>query len=140
MLAKNKLARNRASIQATLPALYTSPNTYPKMSICSYARVTIENRTGRERICLSVEREDETVCWCSNFLSTATSGSVDLQPSCCINLRRGNDAIYGLMSSHPAASLAAAKAFFFFLFFFYFFFFFFFFPFFSFLLYFPLNP
>jgi hypothetical protein len=44
-----------------------------------------------------------------SWLSMATFGSVDLQPA--NQLRQDNDAIYGLMSSHPAVCLTAAKAF-----------------------------
>ena len=95
-----KLSKNR------LRAQYLPGN-----ALCSYVRVTIEDRLAGNAFACRWSYQDKTVCWVTQLVVHSDFRMRGLAASLLNQLRQDDDAIYGLMSSHPAACLAAAKAF-----------------------------
>lgn len=65
---------------------------------------------GRECVACRWNVKDKTVCWITQLVVHGDYRERGLASSLLNCLRRDDDDIYGLMSSHPAACLAAAKA------------------------------
>ena len=83
----------------------------PDNVTCSYVRVTIEDRLAGNAFACRWRYKDKTVCWVTQLVVHSNFRERGLAASLLNQLRQDDDAIYGLMSSHPAACLAAAKAF-----------------------------
>jgi hypothetical protein len=83
----------------------------PDNVTCSYVRVTVEDRLAGNAFACRWSYKDKIVCWVTQLVVHSDFRERGLAV-CLLNLlRQDDDAIYGLMSSHPAACLAAAKAF-----------------------------
>ena len=78
---------------------------------CSYVRVTVEDRLAGNAFACRWSYQDKTVCWVTQLVVHSDFRERGLAAGLLNQLRQDDDAIYGLMSSHPAACLAAAKAF-----------------------------
>lgn len=95
-----KLSKNR------LRAQYLSDN-----AICSYVRVAVEDRLAGNAFACRWSYKNTNVCWLTQLVVHSDFRECGLAASLLNQLRQDDDAIYGLMSSHPAAWLVAAKAF-----------------------------
>ena len=82
----------------------------PADSDCSYVRVTVEGRLAGNAFACRWCYKDKIVCWITQLVVHSDYRERGLAVGLVNQLRQDNDAIYGLMSSHPAACLAAAKA------------------------------
>lgn len=82
----------------------------PANASCSYVRVTVEDRLAGNAFACRWSYEDKTVCWVTQLVVHSDFREHGLAHSLLCQLRQDDDAIYGLMSSHPAACLASAKA------------------------------
>ena len=89
-----------------LRAQYLSDNV-----TCSYVRVTIEDRLAGNAFACRWRYNERIVCWVTQLVVHSDFRERGLAASLLNQLRQDDDNIYGLMSSHPAACLAAAKAF-----------------------------
>jgi hypothetical protein len=83
----------------------------PDNATCSYVRVTVEDRLAGNAFACRWSYKDKIVCWVTQLVVHSDFRERGLAVGLLNLLRQDNDAIYGLMSSHPAACLAAAKAF-----------------------------
>jgi hypothetical protein len=83
----------------------------PENVNCSYAKVTIDDRLAGNVFACRWKVDDKTVCWVTQLVVHADYRERGLAVSLLNFLRQDDDDIYGIMSSHPAACLAAAKAF-----------------------------
>lgn len=95
-----KLSKNR------LRAQYLPDN-----ATCSYVRVTVEDRLAGNAFACRWSYKNTNVCWVTQLVVHSDFRERGLAASLLNQLRQDDDAIYGLLSSHPAACLAAAKAF-----------------------------
>jgi hypothetical protein len=83
----------------------------PENATCSYVRVTVEDRLAGNAFACRWSYKDRTVCWVTQLVVHSDFRERGLATGLLNQLRQDDHAIYGLMSSHPAACLAAAKAF-----------------------------
>lgn len=83
----------------------------PHNASCSYVRVTIEDCLAGNAFACRWRYNDKVVCWVTQLVVHSDFRERGLAANLLNQLRQDNDTIYGLMSSHPAACLAAAKAF-----------------------------
>ena len=83
----------------------------PKHATCSYVRVTIGGCLAGNAFACRWKYEDKTVCWVTQLVVHSHFRERGLAVGLLNQLRQNDDAVYGIMSSHPAACLAAAKAF-----------------------------
>lgn len=83
----------------------------PENATCSYVRVTVDDRLAGNVFACRWSYKDKTVCWVTQLVVHGDFRERGLAFGLLNQLRQDNDAIYGIMSSHPAACLAAAKAF-----------------------------
>lgn len=83
----------------------------PDNATCFYVRVTVEDRLAGNAFACRWSYKDTTVCWVTQLVVHSHFRERGLAAGLLTQLRQDDDAIYGLMSSHPAACLAAAKAF-----------------------------
>ncbi|MCJ1428456.1 hypothetical protein MMC29_006366 [Sticta canariensis] len=97
--SREKLSKNR------LRAQYLPDN-----ANCSYVRVTVEDRLAGNAFACRWSYKNRTVCWVTQLVVHSDFRERGLATHLLIQLRHDDDAIYGIMSSHPAACLAAAQA------------------------------
>lgn len=83
----------------------------PGNAACSYAKVTIEDRLAGNAFACRWKVNNKTVCWITQLVVHGDYRERGLAASLLNCLRQDDDNIFGLMSSHPAACLAAAKTF-----------------------------
>ena len=83
----------------------------PNNVTCSYVRVTIEDRLAGNAFACRWKYKGNIVCWVTQLVVHSDFRERGLAASLLNQLRQDDDTVYGLMSSHPAACLAAAKAF-----------------------------
>lgn len=83
----------------------------PEIADCSYAKVTIEDRLAGNVFACRWKVKDKSVCWITQLVVHGDFRERGVAVSLLNCLRRDDDDIFGIMSSHPAACLAAAKAF-----------------------------
>ena len=95
-----KLSKSR------LRAQYLPANTH-----CFYVRVTVEDRLAGNAFACRWTYQDKIICWVTQLVVHSEFRERGLAFGLLNYLRQDDDAIYGIMSSHPAACLAAAKAF-----------------------------
>lgn len=74
-------------------------------------RVTVDGRLAGNAFACRWAYENKTVCWITQLVVHQDYRERGLAVGLLNQLRHDNNDIYGLMSSHPAACLAAAKAF-----------------------------
>jgi hypothetical protein len=95
-----KLSKNRLRTQYLLDD-----------AACSYVRVTVEDRLAGNAFAYRWSYGDKTVCWVTQLVVHSDFRERGLAAGLLDHLKQDDDAIYGLMSSHPAACLAAGRAF-----------------------------
>ncbi|KAF1956378.1 hypothetical protein CC80DRAFT_492613 [Byssothecium circinans] len=83
----------------------------PQGAACSYARVTIGDRLAGNVFACRWTYNGRTVCWVTQLVVHHDFRERGIAVSLLNQIRQDDDEVYGLMSSHPAACLAAAKAF-----------------------------
>ena len=83
----------------------------PDGAVCSYARVTVEGRPAGNVFACRWTYNGKTVCWITQLVVHRDFRERGIAVSLLNQIRQDDDEIFGLMSSHPAACLAAAKAF-----------------------------
>jgi hypothetical protein len=83
----------------------------PQGAACSYARVIIEDRLAGNVFACRWTYNGKTVCWVTQLVVHRDFRERGIAVSLLNQMRQDDDELYGLMSSHPAACLAAAKAF-----------------------------
>ena len=83
----------------------------PGNASCSYVRVTVDDRLAGNAFACRWSYQDKTVCWVTQLVVHSDFRERGLATGLLNHLMQDDDAIYGIMSSHPAACLAAAKAF-----------------------------
>lgn len=83
----------------------------PENASCTYVKVTIEDRLAGNAFACRWRSGDEVVCWVAQLVVHHDFRERRLAARLLDHLKEDDDATYGLMSSHPAACLAAAKAF-----------------------------
>ena len=83
----------------------------PDGAICSYVRVTVDGSLAGHVFACRWTYDNKTVCWVTQLVVHRDYRERGLATGLLNQLRRHDDVIYGIMSSHPAACLAAAKAF-----------------------------
>ncbi|KAI9761990.1 MAG: hypothetical protein M1835_008098 [Candelina submexicana] len=83
----------------------------PPNADCSFVRVLTDKRVlGHACACRWI-CNNKTVCWVTQLVVHRDYRKRGIATAMLDGLRRDNDDIYGIMSSHPAACLAAARAF-----------------------------
>jgi GNAT superfamily N-acetyltransferase len=83
----------------------------PQGAACSYARVTIDDRLAGNIFACRWNYDDRIVCWVTQLVVHHDFRERGIAFSLLNQIRQDNDEVCGVMSSHPAACLAAAKAF-----------------------------
>ncbi|KAL8743537.1 MAG: hypothetical protein Q9190_004118, partial [Brigantiaea leucoxantha] len=84
----------------------------PENTVCAYVRATVDDRLVGNAFACYWTLADRVVCWVTQLVVHVDYRKHGLATSLLTRLRQeGDDTIYGIMSSHPAACLAAAKAF-----------------------------
>ena len=77
---------------------------------CSYVKVTVNGCLAGNAFACRWSYDNKTVCWITQLVVHQDFRERGLATSLLNQLRQERDDVYGLMSSHPAACLAAAKA------------------------------
>ncbi|KAF2871071.1 hypothetical protein BDV95DRAFT_628954 [Massariosphaeria phaeospora] len=83
----------------------------PDGAACSYVRVSIEGRLAGNAFACRWIYHGQTVCWITQLVVHRDFRERGVAATLLNQTRQQDDDIYGIMSSHPAACLAAAKAF-----------------------------
>lgn len=83
----------------------------PKNASCSYVKVTADDRLAGNALACRWSCKGKSVCWVTQLVVHHDFRERGLAAGLLNALRQDGDDVYGLMSSHPAACLAAAKAF-----------------------------
>ncbi|KAL2039895.1 hypothetical protein N7G274_007298 [Stereocaulon virgatum] len=83
----------------------------PDGSTCSYVRVTVNGSLAGNAFACRWVCNKRTICWVTQLVVHQDYRERGLAMGLLNQLQNYDDDIYGLMSSHPAACLAAAKAF-----------------------------
>lgn len=91
-------------------------NTYPQaptkvVGVSTYSRVIIEGKLVGHAFGCRWTCKGGTVCWITQLVVDRHHRGKGFATSLLRILRTDHDTIYGVMSSHPAACLAAVKAF-----------------------------
>lgn len=83
----------------------------PDNATCFYVRVTVDGQLAGNAFACRWTVNDKTVCWVTQLVVDRNYRERGLAKGLLNQLKQNDVDIYGLMSSHPAACLAAAKAF-----------------------------
>ncbi|TAQ84988.1 hypothetical protein B7494_g6696 [Chlorociboria aeruginascens] len=83
----------------------------PDNEICSYVRVTVDDQLAGNAFACHWTANNKSVCWVTQLVVDRNYRERGLAKGLLNQLKRNDIDIYGLMSSHPAACLASAKAF-----------------------------
>ena len=78
---------------------------------CSYVRVTVDGHLAGNAFACSWTVNNKSVCWVTQIVVHRNYRERGLAKALLNQLKHDGIDMYGLMSSHPAACLAAAKAF-----------------------------
>ena len=76
-----------------------------------YTMVTVDGNLAGNAFACRWKWNDKTVCWVTQLVVHKDCRDNGLASDLLRTLREPTDDIYGIMSSHPAACLAAAKSF-----------------------------
>lgn len=109
--AKNQTYRFNFHRAREETSKWRPPDDLPDSAACSYVRVTVEDRLAGNAFACRWSYKNINVCWVTQLVVHSDFRERGLAAGLLNQLRQDDDAIYGLMSSHPAACLAAAKAF-----------------------------
>lgn len=83
----------------------------PDRSNCSYVRVAMDGSLAANAFACRWPYNGKTVCWVTQLVVHQKYRERGLATGLLRLLGNHDDDIYGIMSSHPAACLAASKAF-----------------------------
>ena len=83
----------------------------PSTATTAYVRAVIDGTLAAHAFVCRWRYKDLTMCWITQLVVDKNFRDLGLATSLLLTLKRTTDNIYGIMSSHPAACLAAAKAF-----------------------------
>ncbi|KAJ8098965.1 hypothetical protein POJ06DRAFT_270041 [Lipomyces tetrasporus] len=83
----------------------------PEGAACSYVRVTVDGHLAGNAFACRWISNGRTVCWITQLVVHLDFRERGLACGLLNQLREDDDDIYGLISSHPAACMAAAKVF-----------------------------
>lgn len=83
----------------------------PSGAECSYVRVTVDGHLAGNAFACRWKYDDTVICWVTQLVVHRDHRERGLAVSLLRELRRDDDSVYGIASSHPAACLAAARAF-----------------------------
>ncbi|KZF18990.1 hypothetical protein L228DRAFT_264112 [Xylona heveae TC161] len=78
---------------------------------CCYVRVTLDDRLAGNAFACRWRWQNKVVCWVTQLVVHADFREQGLARHLLEFLREDGDAVFGIMSSHPAACLAGARAF-----------------------------
>ncbi|KAI9748900.1 MAG: hypothetical protein M4579_007077 [Chaenotheca gracillima] len=82
----------------------------PKDAACSYVKVTVDDHLAGNAFACRWKYNNQTVCWITQLVVHRDYRERGLAVGL-LNELKGNDDMYGLVSSHPAACVAAARVF-----------------------------
>jgi len=83
----------------------------PSGTECSYVRVTVHGYLAGNAFACRWKLDDKVICWVTQLVVHRDYRERGLAVSLLRELQRDDDDVYGIASSHPAASSAAARAF-----------------------------
>lgn len=83
----------------------------PDDTTCSYVRVTVDGCLTGNAFACRWTYDNKTVCWITQLVVHQGYREKGLAKCLLNTIRNDEDDIYGIMSSHPAACMAAAKSF-----------------------------
>ncbi len=83
----------------------------PKDTLSSYVRVTVDGHLAGNAFACRWKYNEKSVCWVTQLVVDRDHRKRGLATGLLNELRREDDDIYGIASSHPAACIAAVKAF-----------------------------
>lgn len=83
----------------------------PDDTTCSYVRVTVDGLLAGNAFACRWTYDNKTVCWITQLVVHQGHRERGLAQGLLNTIRQDEDDIYGIMSSHPAACMAAAKSF-----------------------------
>ena len=83
----------------------------PSTATTAYARVVVDGTLAGHAFACRWRHKGLTVCWITQLVVDKSFRNIGLATALLNALRCDTDDIYGIMSSHPAACLAAAKVF-----------------------------
>jgi len=83
----------------------------PDNATCFYVRVTVDGQLAGNAFACRWTVNDKTVCWVTQLVVDRNYRERGLAKGLLNQLKQNDVDLYGLMSSHPAACLASAKAF-----------------------------
>jgi GNAT superfamily N-acetyltransferase len=83
----------------------------PSDAECSYVRATVDGCLAGHAFACRWKFNEKTVCWISQLVVHRQYRESGLAGSLLNELKQDDDDIYGIVSSHAAACLAAANAF-----------------------------
>ena len=83
----------------------------PSTATTAYARVVVDGTLAGHAFACRWRHKGLTVCWITQLVVDKSFRNIGLATTLLNALRCNTDNIYGIMSSHPAACLAAAKVF-----------------------------
>jgi GNAT superfamily N-acetyltransferase len=86
-------------------------NEYLPRGISSYVRVSVNGKLAGNAFACRWSVESRTVCWITQLVVHRDYRERGLATGLLNEVKLNGDDVYGIMSSHPAACLAAAKAF-----------------------------
>ncbi|KAB5560316.1 hypothetical protein GE09DRAFT_1173009 [Coniochaeta sp. 2T2.1] len=83
----------------------------PKSAMNLYTKVTVGGQLAGNVFCSRWVVDGKTICWVTQLVVSRNYRERGLASGLLTSLRREGDDIYGIISSHPAACLAATKSF-----------------------------
>ncbi|KAL1962421.1 hypothetical protein VTN77DRAFT_9692 [Rasamsonia byssochlamydoides] len=83
----------------------------PENAVCSYVRVIVDGHLAGNAFACRWKYENRTVCWITQLVVHRNYRERGLAVGLLNELKESEDDVYGLMSSHPAACIAAARVF-----------------------------
>lgn len=83
----------------------------PATSACTYVRVLVNGDMAGNALACRWQVGEKTVCWVTQLVVNKQYRERGLAQGLLRSLKMDSDDIFGIMTSHPAACLAAAKSF-----------------------------
>jgi GNAT superfamily N-acetyltransferase len=83
----------------------------PKGAVCSYVRVAVDDCLAGNVFACRWKYKERSVCWITQLVVHREYRERGLAMGLLNELRQDNNDLYGIVSSHAAACLAAAKVF-----------------------------
>ena len=82
----------------------------PAGAVCKYAKVIIEDRLAGNAFACRWTCDGRNICWITQLVVHRDYRKRGIAATLLRQIRNPSDDVYGIMSSHPAACLAATKA------------------------------